>query len=108
MLVNYVNPKLISKANIRSCIYSLYLKRGSASGGREEGRAPSTAEEFTRQGVASQTVEKAYDGAVAAVSASGDTEAKMEKVKEEFCEKEEGRDYHKKVTDKDGLPINTS
>ncbi|CAH2069900.1 unnamed protein product [Thlaspi arvense] len=111
MLRNYVNPKLISKPNRRSsCLYSLYLKRGSASGGREEGRAPSTAEEFTRQGVASQTVEKAYDGATVAANVSGDSEAEMEKVREEFQEKEEGRDYHKKGNDDhdDGLPINTS
>ncbi|CAA7021143.1 unnamed protein product [Microthlaspi erraticum] len=109
MLRNYVHPKSISKPNIRSCIYSLYLTRGSASGGREEGRAPSTAEEFTRQGVASQTVEKAYDGATAATNVSGDSEAEIEKVKEEFEEKDQetSRDYHKKENDDGGLPINT-
>lgn len=88
------------------------MQRGSASGGREEGRAPSTAEEFTRQGVASQTVEKAYDGATAATNVSGDSEAepKTEKVKEEFKKKKENENYHKilkKVDDDDGLPINT-
>ncbi|KAG7534299.1 hypothetical protein ISN45_Aa08g018690 [Arabidopsis thaliana x Arabidopsis arenosa] len=109
MLRNYVNPKSISKHNIRSCIYSFYLKRGSASGGREEGRAPSTAEEFTRQGVASQTVEKAFDGAAVAVNVSGDSEADVEKVKEAFKDK---KDYNYKKgnddDDNDGLPINTA
>ncbi|XP_010443123.1 PREDICTED: uncharacterized protein LOC104726049 [Camelina sativa] len=108
MLRNCVNPKSISKPNIKSCIYSFYLKRGSASGGREEGRAPSTAEEFTRQGVASQTVEKAYDGAAAAVNVSGDSdEAKVKKVRKAFQEK---KDNYKKGNDddNDGLPINTA
>ncbi|KAF8092350.1 hypothetical protein N665_0416s0006 [Sinapis alba] len=103
MLRAYVNPKLITKTNITSSC--LCLKRGSASGGREEGRAPSTAEEFTRQGVASQTVEKA------AANVSSDSEAEMEKVRKEFQEKEESREYyHKKGSgdDDDGLPINTS
>ncbi|EOA14974.1 hypothetical protein CARUB_v10028334mg [Capsella rubella] len=109
MLRNYVSLKSISKSDIRSCIYSFYLKRGSTSGGREEERAPSTAEEFTRQGVASQTVEKAFDGASAAAAAkvSGDPdEAEMEeKVKEVLKEK---KGCHKKGNDDDdGLPINT-
>ncbi|CAL9243623.1 unnamed protein product [Arabidopsis halleri] len=115
MLRNYVNPKSISKHNIRSCIYSFYVKRGSASGGREEGRAPSTAEEFTRQGVASQTVEKAFDGAAVAVNVSGDSDqADVEKVKEAF---KDMKDYNYKKgndddddddNDNDGLPINTA
>ncbi|CAH8279731.1 unnamed protein product [Arabidopsis lyrata] len=108
MLRNYVNPKSISKHNIRSCIYSFYLKRGSASGGREEGRAPSTAEEFTRQGCTSQTVEKAFDGAAVAVNVSGDSEEDVEKVKEAFIE---NKDYNYKKgnddDDNDGFPINT-
>ncbi|CAE6241597.1 unnamed protein product [Arabidopsis arenosa] len=83
--------------------------RGSASGGREEGRAPSTAEEFTRQGVASQTVEKSFDGAAVAVNVSGDSEADVEKVKEAFKDK---KDYNYKKgnddDDNDGLPINTA
>ncbi|KAF8061254.1 hypothetical protein N665_1208s0013 [Sinapis alba] len=103
MMRAYVNPKLITKTNITSSC--LRLKRGSASGGREEGRAPSTAEEFTRQSVASQTVEKAT------ANLSSDSEAEMEKVRKEFQEKEESREYyHKKGSDDDddGLPINTS
>ncbi|CAH8354365.1 unnamed protein product [Eruca vesicaria subsp. sativa] len=106
MLRAYVNPKLISKTKITSSC--LYLKRGSASGGREEGRAPSTAEEFTRQGVASKTVEKAYDGVEEVVNVSSDSVAGMEKVRKEFQEKEESREYYPKKGDDDGLPINTS
>ncbi|CAF2327542.1 hypothetical protein BRARA_J00966 [Brassica rapa] len=112
MLRTYVNPKLISRPNITSaCLYSLYLKRGSASGGREEGRAPSTAEEFTRQGVASQTVEKTtYDRAEATTNVSSNSEAEMEKVRKEYQEKKESRDHLKKGSDDDDddLPINTS
>ncbi|CAN7031684.1 hypothetical protein Bca4012_044781 [Brassica carinata] len=102
MLRTYVNPKLISKPNITStCLYSLYLKRGSATGGREEGRAPSTAEEFTRQGVASQTVEKTYDRAEATTNVSSNSEAEMEEVRKEYQEKKECRDYLKKGSDDD-------
>ncbi|KAF2575527.1 hypothetical protein F2Q70_00005076 [Brassica cretica] len=103
MLRTYVNPKLISKPNITStCLYSLYLKRGSASGGREEGRAPSTAEEFTRQGVASQTVEKTYDRAEATTNVSSNSEAEMEEVrKAAYQKKKESRDYLKKGRDDD-------
>ncbi|AED96590.1 hypothetical protein AtNW77_Chr5g0140591 [Arabidopsis thaliana] len=109
MLRNYVNPKSISKPNITtSCIYSFYLKRGSASGGREEGRASSTAEEFTRQGVASQTVEKAFDGAAVAVNVSGDSEADVEKVKEAFLDKKDYNYKKRPEDDDDGLPINTA
>ncbi|KAJ0267068.1 hypothetical protein HA466_0009530 [Hirschfeldia incana] len=108
MLRAYVNPKLITKTNITSSC--LYLKRGSASGGREEGRAPSTAEEFTRQGIASQTVEKTCEGAeTTAANVSSDSEAGMEKVRKEFQEKESREYYHKKENDDDdGLPINTN
>ncbi|KAL0734767.1 hypothetical protein Bca4012_010977 [Brassica carinata] len=112
MLRAYVNRKLITKTNITSSCLYLKVKRGSASGGREEGRAPSTAEEFTRQSVASQSVEKTYDGADAATNvSSSDSEAGMEKVRKEFQAKEESREYyHKKGNDDDddGLPINTS
>ncbi|XP_018468937.1 uncharacterized protein LOC108840599 [Raphanus sativus] len=109
MLRNYLNQRLISKPNIRSsCLYSLYLKRGNASGGREEGRDPlSTVEEIERQGIASQTSEKAYDGAAEAVNVPSDSEADKEKVKKEFEKREEGRDYRKRGDD-DGLPINTA
>ncbi|CAN6841914.1 hypothetical protein Bca4012_048904 [Brassica carinata] len=109
MLRNYVNARLISRPNIRSsCLYSLYLKRGSASGGREEGRDPlSTLEKLERQGIASQTSEKGYDGAAEAVNVSSDSEVDKEKVKEEFEKREEGRDYRKRCDD-DGLPINTA
>ncbi|CAG7892508.1 uncharacterized protein LOC103851900 [Brassica rapa] len=110
MLRNYVNRRLIAKPNIRSsCLYSLYLKRGSASGsGREEGRDPlSMVEEIERQGIASQTSEKAYDGAAEAVNVSSDSGADKEKVKKEFEKREEGRDYRKRCDD-DGLPINTA
>lgn len=61
--------------------------------------------------MASQTVEKAYDGVVGAANVSGDSEAEMDKVKEEFQEKEESEDYHKTGNDDGGgggLPINTS
>nr|AFK35033.1 unknown [Lotus japonicus] len=68
-----------------------------------EERAPSTAEEFLRvaeekakesqQGVASQTVEKAVDGAEEAIL--GDS--KVESAKNRNKEHEPGSDYHKKV-----------
>ncbi|KAH0896702.1 hypothetical protein HID58_046270 [Brassica napus] len=95
MLRNYVNARLISKPNIRSpCLYSLYLKRGSASGGREEGRDPlSTLQKLERQ--------------AEAINVSSDSEADKEKVKEEFEKREEGRDYRKRCDD-DRLPINTA
>ncbi|CAH8389172.1 unnamed protein product [Eruca vesicaria subsp. sativa] len=109
MLRNYVNQRLISNPNVgSSCLYFLYLKRGRASGGREEGRDPlSTSEEIARQGIASQTSEKAYDGAAEAVKVSSDSEEDKEKVKKEFEKREEGRDYRKR-SDDDGLPINTA
>ncbi|CAN8248292.1 unnamed protein product [Cochlearia groenlandica] len=105
MLRNCVNSKLRSFPNpiIRLC---LYLKRGSASGGREEGRASSTAEEFTRQGVASQTVEKASHGAAETVKVSSESKEDVEKVKKAYLDK---KGYYRKDNfDDDGLPINTA
>ncbi|WZZ89537.1 hypothetical protein YC2023_118116 [Brassica napus] len=77
------------------------LEEVRVEGAREEGRAPSTAEEFTRQGVASQTVEKTYDRAEATTNVSSNSEAGMEEVRKEYQEKKESRDYLKKGSDDD-------
>ncbi|KAL6497194.1 hypothetical protein OROGR_029123 [Orobanche gracilis] len=76
--------------------------KGGKHGRSMEERAPSTAEEFVRvaeekakeaqQGVASQTVEKAVDGAEEAIL--GDS--KVESVKKRYKEHEPGTDYHRK------------
>lgn len=81
----------------------------SESGGAGEGagidkeRAPSTAEEFkrvaeekSRQGFSSQTVEKASDGAAeAAAAAAADGGSEPQNVKEAFKEAPGKGDFHK-------------